>query len=56
MVGFAPGFLGTVFKFFKFVPMDGGTRPFKLKLTKAFWIGRRPGDCSPRKPRTFMET
>ena len=36
IVGFAPGALGTVFKFFKSVPIEGGTRPFKLKLTKAF--------------------
>jgi len=56
IVGFAPGALGSVFKFFRFVPILGGTRPFKLKLIKAFLTGKMPGDCKPLIPSTFMET
>ena len=56
IVGFAPGALGSVFRFFKFVPMVGGTRPFKLKLMKAFFTGKIPGDCRPLIPSTFIET
>jgi hypothetical protein len=56
IVGFAPGALGSVFRFFKFVPMLGGTRPFKLKLMKAFLTGKIPGDCKPLIPSTFIDT
>ena len=56
MVGFAPGFFGSVFRFLRLVPMVGGTSPFRLKLTKAFLTGRRPGDWRPLMPRTFIET
>jgi len=56
IVGFAPGALGSVFRFFKFVPMLGGTKPFKLKLMKAFLTGKIPGDCKPLIPSTFIDT
>ena len=56
IVGFAPGALGSVFRFFKFVPMLGGTRPFKLKFMKAFLTGKIPGDYKPLIPSTFIDT
>jgi hypothetical protein len=56
IVGSGPGFLGSVFKFCKFVPILGGTRLLRLKLIKAFFTGKIPGDCKLLKPRMFMET
>ena len=44
IVGFEPAADGSVFKLARLVPTVGGTRPFKLNLTKAFLTGRIPGD------------
>jgi hypothetical protein len=56
IVGSGPAYLGSVFKFYKFVPMLGGTKLFKLKLMKAFLTGKIPGDYKLLNPSTFKET
>ena len=56
IVGFGPGAVGSVFRFARFVPTVGGTRPLRLNLTNAFLTGKIPGDWSARIPSTFRET
>lgn len=51
IVGSGPGAFGSVFRFGRLAPSDGGTRLFRLKLIKAFLTGKIPGDYRVRSPR-----